>query len=280
VSRIEKALEKAVQMRETAEKTADAEIISPYQHVSLPKFEVGESIINPASVDRHIVSITDPSSSASEQYKKLRARILKTTAKDFLNTIMVTSSDIGEGKTITAINLAVSMANEIDYTVLLVDSDLKHPSISKYLGIESRYGLSDYLAGKAELSDILIKTGVGKLVLLPAGNPSENAAELLSSERMRNLVKEMKNRYRDRYIIFDSPPILMASDALTLSGYMDGILLVIQAAHTVPKTASRAISLIKGCNILGIVFNNVPGHYMNYYGNGKYYQAYKNRNGD
>src|SRR4030042_3932219 len=184
MSRIEKALEKAVQMRETAEKVAAEEIISPEHHVSLPKFEVGESIINPAAVDRHIVSITDPLSPASEQYKKLRARILKATTKDFLNTIMVTSSDMGEGKSIPPINLAVAMANEIDYTVLLVDSDLKHPSILKYLGIESGYGLSDYLAGKAELPDILIKTGIGKLVILLAGNPQENAPDLFSSQEM------------------------------------------------------------------------------------------------
>jgi exopolysaccharide/PEP-CTERM locus tyrosine autokinase len=171
---------------------------------------------------------------------------------------LVTSASAGEGKTITAINLAISIASEIDYTVLLVDTDLKRPSIHKYLGIETEYGLSDCLTGKAELSDVMIKTGIGKLVFLPAGNATENAAELLSSERMKMLVNEMKHRYKDRYIIFDSSPLLLTSDAIPLSNYIDGVLLVIQASRTTPKDASLAVSQIKGSNILGVVFNNVP----------------------
>ena len=259
MSRIEKALEKAVEMRESVKEVIPEQTVTAH-HVdrSLPKFEGGESLVNPDAVDKRIVCITDPQSYTTEQYKKLRARILQATAKDSLNTIMVTSPEMGEGKTVTAINLAVAIANEIDHTVLLVDADFKHPSILKYLGIESKYGLSDFLTGRVELSDILIKTGIGKLVVLPAGNSPENAAELLSSEKMKGLVHELKHRYRDRYIIFDSSPVLLASDTLPVSSHMDGIVLVIQAARTTPKSASHAVSLIKGSNILGIVFNNVP----------------------
>ncbi|MEW6215384.1 MAG: polysaccharide biosynthesis tyrosine autokinase [Nitrospirota bacterium] len=268
MSKIEKALEKAVKMREdknrvrrpdaTPHTGSDRSPDLSLNQITLPKFEIGESVIDPAAVDKYIVCITEPLSSATEQYKKLRVRILKATEKDFLNTIMVTSPDIGDGKTITAINLAVAIANEIDHTVLLVDTDLRNPFIHKYLGIESRYGLSDYLKGEAELSNILIRTGIGKLVFLPGGNPPENAAELLSSEKMKRLVHEMKLRYKDRYIIFDSSPVLIAADSLSLGSYMDGIVFVIQAARTSEKAAEQAISLMKGCNILGIVFNNVP----------------------
>ena len=271
MSRIEKALEKAVEMRE-AMRDATAEETITDQEVAFAEFEVGEAVVNPDLVDRHIVCLTEPHSFVGEQYKKLRARILKATSKDFLNTIMVTSPDIGEGKTITALNLAVTMANEFDYTVLLVDADLKHPTISRYLGLESKYGLSDYLMNKAKLQDILIKTGIGKLVVLPAGNPLENAAELLSSERMKSLVQELKRRYKDRYIIFDSSPILITADSLSLSRYMDGLVFVVQAYHTTPKTVSHALSLIKGSNILGIVFNNVPEYLAkNLYPYEKYY---------
>ncbi len=257
MSRIEKALEKAVEMRESVRDAIAEETITDHK-VAFAEFEVGEAVVNPDLVDRHIVCLTEPHSFVGEQYKKLRARILKATSKDFLNTIMVTSPDIGEGKSITVLNLAVTMANEFDYTVLLVDADLKHPTIHRYLGIESKYGLSDYLMNKAKLQDILIKTGIGKLVVLPAGSPLENAAELLASERMRSLVQELKRRYKDRYIIFDSAPILITADSLSLSRYMDGIVFVIQAYRTTPKIVSHAISLIKGSNILGIVFNNVP----------------------
>ena len=263
MSRIEKALEKAVKTRESIKETIQEEIITPDNQVTLPRFEVGETVLDPAAIDRHIVCISDPSSAAAEQYKKLRARILQVTAKNFLNTIMVTSSDISEGKTITAINLAVAIANEIDYTVLLVDADLRNPSVQKYLGIKSKYGLSDYLTGKTGLSDVLIKTGIGKLVVLPAGNPPENPAELLSSDKMKRLVSEIKLRYKDRYIIFDSSPVLVTADALSLGIYMDGVVFVVKAARTSQKAAEQAISLMKGCNILGIVFNEVPQYLAN-----------------
>lgn len=272
MSRRESALEEALKIRDAAQETvpesgiAEADIKKPDQ----PRFDIGEIMVDFAKVDKHVICITDPHAPAAEQYKRIRARILKNTAKDFLNTIMVTSPDMGEGKTITSLNLAVTMANEIDYTVLLVDADLRNPSVHRYLGIEPKYGLSDYLLGRAKLSEILIKTGIGKLVLLPGGAPPDNPAELLSSEKMRLLVQEMKLRYKDRYVIFDSPPVLVTADPLSLGGYMDGVILLIQAAYTSPKTAAQAVSLLKDFRILGVVFNNVPPYlertyYTHYY---------------
>jgi len=227
---------------------------------SLPEFQISESIIDSSKVDRHVVCITDPLSAASEQYRKLRARILAATKQDFNNTIMVTSADIGEGKSTTAINFAVALAQEIDHTVLLVDADLRKPSIHRYLGIQADRGLSDYLSGRVDLSDVLIPTGIGKLVLLPAGTPSPNPAELLSSNRMKELVHEMKHRYSDRYIIFDTSPVLVSADAISMSNHVDGILFVIQAARTPEKTVKKAVSLLHSAPILGVVFNNVPDY--------------------
>jgi protein-tyrosine kinase len=278
MSRIEKALERAALLRGTASKASSASAIAP--HPAVPEnvdafFEIGEPAIVPSLVDRHIVCITDPQSLASEQYRKLRARLFRTTRKDALNTLMIASSEGGEGKTITAINLAVAIAHEIDHTVLLVDADLRNPSVHRYLGLEPRPGLSDYLKNEAALSDILVRTGIGKLVLLPAGTPAENPAELAASDRMRNLVQEMKHRYRDRIIIFDSAPILLAADTLSLASYMDGILFVVQADQTSPKTAASALALFKGYNVLGSVFNNVPSYlgqtqYPSYRSQGRY----------
>lgn len=270
MSRIEQALEKAVKMRETTKEAVPEEITTSDNQVALPRFEAGSSVVDPAMVDKHLVCITDPYSSAAEQYKKLRARIFKATTKDFLNTIMVTSSEIGEGKSITAINLAVAMSNEIDYTVLLVDADLRNPSVHKYFGLEPEYGLSDYLTDKVNLDDVLIKTGIGKLVILPAGNIPDNSAELLSSEKMKMLIHEIKLRYKDRYIIFDSSPLLVTADSLSLGSYMEGIIFVIQEGRTSQQAALQSMSLMKGWNILGAVFNNVPpylvkSHYKYYY---------------
>ncbi len=273
MSRRESALEEALKIREATKETVPAGGIAEaaVKQPDLPRFDIGEILVDFARVNKHVVCITEPHSPAAEQYKRIRARILKSTVKDFLNTIMITSPDMGEGKTITALNLAVTMANEIDYTVLLVDADLRNPSVHRYLGIEPEYGLGDYLMGRVKLPDVLIKTGIGKLVILPGGKPPDNPAELLSSERMRLLVQEMKLRYKDRYIIFDSSPVLVTADPLSLGGYMDGIVLLIQAAYTSSKAAAQAISLLKDFTLLGTVFNNVP-HYLerNFYS--YYYQ--------
>ena len=263
MSRIEQALEKAIQMRESATVPVsgpDSHGESAKETAPLPEFHIRESIIDPSVVDRHIVCITDPHSPSAEQYRKLRARILARTKQDFQNTIMVSSSDMGEGKSITSINFALALAQEIDYTVLLVDADLRKPSIHKYLGIKADRGLSDYLSGKVELSDVLIHTGIGKLVLLPAGNICSNPAELLSSNRMKELVQEMKHRYADRYIIIDTPPVLVSSDAISVSNHVDGVIFVIQAARTSEKTVKKAIDLFRSSTILGIVYNNVPDY--------------------
>ena len=257
MSRIEDALEKAVKMRETTAKEVVSEEISATKPYTSPaQFDAGNVLIDMDAVNKYVVTLKDPYSHAAEQYKKLRARILKATRKDFHNTIMVTSSESGEGKSLTAINLAVAISNEIDHTVLLVDADLRNPSVHKYFGIEPSRGLSDYLKGEADIPDLLVKTGVGKLVILPAGNPTESSAELLSSERMKALVRELKLRYRDRYVIFDTSPLLVISDALSLGNFMDGILFVIQEGRTAQKRVAHALALMKGCNILGVVFNN------------------------
>ena len=261
MSRIERALEKAAKLRRSVERFPSVDN-PPVIHRGQPRLEGIETVIDKATIDKCIVTLTEPHSPAAEQYRKLRARILKTAeAKDnSINTIMITSSDKREGKTITAINLAVAMANVIDYPVVLVDADLRNPSVHGYLGIEPEYGLSEYLTGKASLSDVLLRTGIGELMLLPGGLPPENPAELLSSERMKNLVNELKLRHKGGYVIFDSSPILLTSDPLSLGSLMDGILFIIHASLTSEKSASEAVSLIRGCNIIGIVFNDVQDY--------------------
>ena len=276
MSRIEQALEKAIKIRESAAVPVsefDSHRQSAKKPSPLSAFHIKESIIDPVLVDRHIVCITDPYSPASEQYRKLRARILARTKQDFQNTIMVTSADVGEGKSITSVNFAVALAREIDHTVLLVDADMRKPSIHKYLGIKTDRGLSDYLSGQVELSDVLINTGLGRLVLLPAGNACSNPAELLSSNRMKELVKEMKHRYADRYIVIDTPPVLVSADAISMSNHVDGVIFVVQAAKTSEKTVKKAINLLKGATMLGIVYNNVPD-YLGKNLNPYYYHQY------
>jgi len=242
VSRIEQALEKAAKLREMATEVLP-EVTAPSPLRIAPHvFDAGETFLDTAKVDRHVVSITDPHSAAAEQYKRLKARILSATAKSLQNVIMITSSDVSEGKSLTAVNLAAALANEIDYTVLLVDADLRNPTVHKYLGIDQKRGLTEYLQGKVKLSEVLVKTGIGRLVVLPAGEPPENASELLSSERMKRLMKELKLRYEDRYIIFDTSPLLVTADPLALGSAVDGVLLVVQEGRTSQKAAKQALT--------------------------------------
>jgi len=259
MSRIERALEKALKIRRSMTGTGSSSIgVTTFSKCDPSVFDAGEGAVDTSSIDPRLAAIADPYSVAAEEYRKLRAKILQITDKDFLNTIMIASSQSGEGKTITSINLAAAIAHEFDHTVLLIDADLRKPSIHTYLGLNPKLGLSDYLQSRAELPEILIKTGIGKLVLLPAGNPPEKPAELMSSDRMRTLMRELKFRYRDRYIIIDSSPLLLTADALSLCDYTDGILFVVQAARTSMKAAAQAVSLLKGYNVLGTVFNDVP----------------------
>ncbi len=256
MSRIEAALEKALQLRE-APATAEAVRLKNTADPS-PVFPAVPAAVAKEQIDAQVVAFHEPSSAAAEQYRKLKTRVLKSTKDGFRNALLITSANVGEGKTLTAVNLAVAMANEIDHTVLLIDADLRHPSVHACFGLSPARGLSDYLKGEAALEEVLIPTGIGKLVLLPAGNPTRQSAELLSSERMRGLIRELKERYRDRYLIFDSSPLLVTADTVALGSDMDGVLFVIQEGSTSQKSARQAFDLMKGWQMLGAVFNNVP----------------------
>lgn len=185
------------------------------------------------------------------------------------NLIMVTSALPGEGKSFTAINLAMSMAMELDRTVLLVEADVTKPAVCRYCGIpEPRQGLVDYLADPGvELPDLLIKTNVPKLTLLPAGRRHATSAELLGSHVMRDLMDQLANRYPDRIVIFDSPPLILSSEAVTLSGFMGQIIMVVEAARTQQSIVKQAVALIDPNQIVGVVLNkNRTAEGAGYYG--------------
>jgi non-specific protein-tyrosine kinase len=197
-----------------------------------------------------------------DEIKTLRTQILNHLNEVGGNTILITSSNPYEGKTFTAINLGVSIAQELDRTVLLVDADLrKHARYHKdfavdFFGTDMSEGLSNYLLGQAELPDLLVNPGIERLVLLPAGRPLANSTELLGSPRMVMLVNDIKNRYADdRIIIIDSASILTCADPLVLSRYADGILFVIEHEKTTTAQLNKSMELLKDKPLLGTVVN-------------------------
>jgi protein-tyrosine kinase len=188
------------------------------------------------------------------------------------NLIMITSSLPGEGKTFCAINLAMSMAMEMDRTVLLVDADIARPRIPEYLGLHADKGLLDVLREKdLNLSDVLIKTNIAKLTVLPAGRTYKRATELLASSAMTHLIEDIGNRYPDRIIIFDSPPLLATSEASVLASHMGQIVMVVEAERTSQEAITEALNHIRSCEVVGMLLNKTtpaPGtdYYYGYYG--------------
>ena len=193
----------------------------------------------------------------TDAYKILRTQVLQRLHENKWNALAITSPGVNEGKTLTAINLAISLAMEVSYTVLLVDADLRQPSVHSYFGIEAEYGLSDYLTADKPLPELLVHPqDVPGFVILPGGNPLNNSAEMLNSPKMARLVKELKSRYASRIILFDLPPLLNAADALAFSPYIDAALLVLEDAKTQTEDARRAVELLQqSTNVLGTVLN-------------------------
>ena len=188
------------------------------------------------------------------------------------NLVMVTSALPSEGKTFTSINLAMSIATEVDSTVLLVDGDVAHPSLPDLLGTPHGPGLLDLMTrDDLDFADALIKTNIDKLSLLPAGSRHRRSTELLASEQMASLLREMASRYRDRIIIFDSPPLLATTEARVLAANMGQIVMVVAADSTSQHAVNQALATVEGCEIVMMVLNKASrtdvGTYYGYYAN-------------
>jgi receptor protein-tyrosine kinase len=187
------------------------------------------------------------------------------------NLVMVTSALPGEGKTFTSLNLALSVATEYDNTVLLVDGDVAHPTLPALLGAPHSPGLLDLLTrDDVDVSDALVKTNVEKLSLLPAGSRHRRSTELLASEQMASLLRELASRYSDRIIIFDSPPLLATTEARVLASLMGQIVMVVAADSTSQHAVSQALATIDNCEIVLMLLNKASrsdvGAYYGYYG--------------
>jgi exopolysaccharide/PEP-CTERM locus tyrosine autokinase len=172
------------------------------------------------------------------------------------NLIMITSALPGEGKSFTALNLAMSIAMELDHTVLLVDADVARPSLPKLLGWPQTRGLLDLLVDDGtDVRDVLIRTDVEKLTVLPSGNPHPRATELLASASMSALLDEMSRRYADRIIVFDSPPLLVTTESRVLATQMGQIVIVVEAEQTQQGAVKQALATIESCPIRLMMLN-------------------------
>ena len=201
----------------------------------------------------------------AEYYKVLRTNIQQRMRENNWNTIMITSVQAGEGKTLTAVNLAITFAKEFNQTVFLVDCDLKRQTVHKYLNLSSEKGIVDYLANDCPLKDLIIWPGIEKLTLISGGKTIPNSAELLGSPKMKAFVSEIKSRYDDRYILFDTAPILGWADAIAFAPLVDCILMVVEEGRTSIKDVNKALEMLPKEKFLGFVLNRRTSPLQKYY---------------
>lgn len=226
-------------------------------------------------IDPRILAFMEPGSLGGEALKLLRAKILARNLESRPRTIMVTSAQPMDGKTTLAINLAINIALGINEHVLLVECDLRRPVIAKLFGLNDKHGgVRGYLEAENAVAHYLKRTPVDKLSVLPGGQPPSNPSELLSSEKMRRLIQEVKNRYEDRYIILDSTPAHFLGETTALVSMVDGVLLVVRSGKTAKDAIIEAIDNLGRKKILGVIFNDSDealkgyGYYYRYYEKG------------
>lgn len=195
----------------------------------------------------------DPS---SDPFRQLRGQILQKMRSNNWQTLAITSPNSGNGKTLTAINLAISLSQEVNQTVLLADFNLRHPSVAQTMGIDGlEYGITDYLDHQIPLESILINPEYSRLVILPGTKQLSFSSEMLSSPKMQSLHQELRNRYQDRIILFDLPPLLVHDDALAFIRHVDATLLVIEDGGATKIELERSIRLLDKYPLAGTVIN-------------------------
>jgi len=276
MSRVYRALEKAEEEKKRKGKQ-EAPIKVFEEKVALKKEtpvlkfheEEAERFELPAQEETPVL-IVPPHSFAGEQFRKLKAQIFHRLSNP-PHSILVTSTTPGEGKTMVAVNLALAISKEIHRKAVLIDADLRKPSIHLDKS-EDRKGLSNYLSDGVPLSEVLRKSEIENLQIITAGPPAPKAAELIGSKRMGEFMKSLKEIGDSTYMIIDSPPVFSTTEPVLLSKMVDGVIFVVMAGRTPKEAISRATKSLDREKIIGIVFNQTELKPSSYYS--KYYYRY------
>ena len=258
--RLEKAMAVARKMRkeggfETAGIFESGEPVKPPRNEEWPPVYTDSKTIE--ADEKYLLQNTcvciDPEAVELDFYKVLRTKIQQAAQPRGWNTVMITSPFDEDGRTMVAVNLALTFAKAHNQTVMLVDCDLRRQSIHDVLCIESNSGLVDYLVDEKPLRDSIVWPGIEKMTLISGGRTIQDSTELLGSERMRALVHEMKNRYADRYILFAAPPVLVGADALSLAPLVDCIVMAVTEGKSSMTDVKKAIAILPQEKLLGFV---------------------------
>ncbi len=265
MEKFRKALSKVQQEQAVEFKVAKPEAVAPQQERQDPGWispvysqSRKVSLDRTAALTSRCIALAEETHPAMEYYKVLRTQIQQRMEKNKWNTLMITSPRSNEGKTVCAVNLAAALARQYHRTVLLVDADLHNQPICRCLGLDSEYGLMDYLLHGRPLSEIIVWPEVGGFTLISGGQTTPDGTEVLSSPRMQDLVQDMKQRYNDRYIVFDVPAILERADAMAFAPLVDCIALVVEYGKTSMNDIRQALELVPAERFLGFILNKAP----------------------
>jgi len=233
---------------------------------------IARRMIQRDAVADQLVSLISPSSYIADQYRSLRHSIERRRNEAGLRTLAVTSAGPGEGKTITTLNLAGAMAQGHNRRILVIDADLRRPSVARYLGLDDQpsSGLSDAIRDETmQLRDVVVNLEGFNLSVLPAGAPTQTPYELLNSPRLENLLSEACRQYDQ--VIVDTPPVVSMPDCRVIGRLVDGFLVIVAADKTPRKLLAEAMNLLDASKVIGIVFNGAQRPLSNHYG---YYHDY------
>ncbi len=260
MERIKKALEKASQQREDAlgSQILKPERASEFTQAKIDdiKYQQTKSVtVTDATLKHNRVVAASLDDSHADIFKILRTKIIQRMRANNWSVLAVTSPTAGAGKSFMSSNIAVSMAMDANYSVLLADLDLRRPSIHKYFGLEAGLGIRDYFEGGKSISELLIHPEIDSLVILPAGKPIRRSSELLSTPKMQALASEFKDRYHNRIVIIDLPPLLHTDDAMMFMPNVNACVLVVAEGENSEDEIKRSIQMIDETKFMGCILN-------------------------
>ena len=279
MSRVYRALErveeeKKMKLEEPSLKVVEEKAVPEKERAPLKVAEEKREKLGPPSKEADPVLIVPPHSFGAEAFRKLKTQIFLHSGNP-LRSILVTSAAPREGKTLVAVNLAVAISKEIHTNVILVDGDLRRPSI-RLEKSQSGKGLSNYLSNGVPLSEILVNSEIEKLRIIQAGPATRKSSELIRSKKMGELLQSLKESGENTYIVIDSPPLIATADPTLLSKMVDGVILVVRAGYTSRESVQNAMKSIDRQKIIGVVFNQIDtkpsAYFSEYY---RYYQYYR-----
>ena len=262
MSQIEKAIQIAqkekslVRSRGRNEKN-NSDIIS-VKYVKTKKFNPNKSVLK----KNRVLSVIEDDGVVGS-YRFLRTRVLQRMKQNNWRTLGVTSTGKNAGKTLSSVNLGISIAMKKNYTSLVVDADLRNPSVSSLFGYEPTVGLSNYLKSNILIDNMFVNPGIDNFSFLPGYKRTKSSSELLSSRKMTRLAHELKTRYPSRIVIFDLPPILAGDDVVAFAPNLDAILLIVEEGETKSHQLEQSLELLEGTNFIGAVLNKSK-HLQNY----------------